>query len=231
MLRSSGWARQMRGTKNIDLFPMHSFPSNQRSRCSALLYFPLSSKIIFLSQTSHEPFSVWFVPSGVLTLFLLGKYRVNKRKAANPPTNVHLLNYSCSWFGGIKFVSICGIEDPDRGRNSLLQLIKSSLGRASCAKHNDFWPLLKALVLSLSWSKWSSLHVTDTFCLASSSRKLFPSSQLHAFSLFEVWVVLHLLAFTHSYRRERKYMEGTQLKGKDKAGGLCCSFPLKFILF
>lgn len=27
--------------------------------------------------------------------------------------------------------------------------------------------------------------VTDTFCLASSSGKLFPSSQLHAFSLFE----------------------------------------------
>lgn len=72
-------------------------------------------------------------PGGILTLFLLGKYRASDRKAANPPTNVSLLNYSCSWFGGIRIVSVCGIADPGRDRNDLFQLIKSSLGRMSCA--------------------------------------------------------------------------------------------------
>lgn len=74
-------------------------------------------------------------PGGILTHFLLGEYgeRECDCKAANPLTNVSLLNYSCSWFGGIKIVSDCGIADPGKGRNDLLQLIKSSLGRMSCA--------------------------------------------------------------------------------------------------
>lgn len=77
-------------------------------------------------------------PSGILTRFPLGEYRASERKAANPPTNVSLLNYSCSWFGGIKTVFLCGIADPGRGCNDLLQLIRSSLGRMSCAQYNDF---------------------------------------------------------------------------------------------
>lgn len=71
-------------------------------------------------------------PGEILTLFLLGEYRVSEHKAANPLSNVSLLNYSCSWFGGIKILSVCGIADPGRGCNDLLQLIKCSLSM-SCA--------------------------------------------------------------------------------------------------
>lgn len=66
-------------------------------------------------------------PGGILTLFLLGGYRASERKAANPPTNVSLLYYSCSWFGRIKIVFLRGTADSGRGRKDLLQLIKGSL--------------------------------------------------------------------------------------------------------
>lgn len=76
--------------------------------------------------------SVWFVPRWDPNPFPAGRIK-SEHKAANPSTNVSLLNYSCSWFGGIRIVSICVIADPGRGRNDLLQLIKGSLGRMSGA--------------------------------------------------------------------------------------------------
>lgn len=64
-------------------------------------------------------------PGGIPALFLLGEYRPSERKAANPRTNVSLLNCSCSWFGGIRIISVCGTAGRSWGHIDLLQLIRS----------------------------------------------------------------------------------------------------------